>query len=136
MEVQLHGVESRLFQLEKKEGGEEEECSQEKRMEASWLGEAKEVDRRVGRRVRIKNDKEEGEGRKEEKRICLELGIDICLNFQNFLLGFASLVFAASLSKNYYFLACIELKRKYVWCLGPCLVMQSKVQTNPKESIQ
>jgi hypothetical protein len=35
MEVHLHGVESRLFQLDKEEGIEGEECSQEKRIEAS-----------------------------------------------------------------------------------------------------
>jgi NADPH-dependent curcumin reductase CurA len=49
--------------------------------------------------LRIKKDNEVGGGGGEEKRrFCLELGIDICLNFQNFLLGFASLGFATSTS--------------------------------------
>jgi hypothetical protein len=112
MEVHLHGVESRLFQLEKEEDIEGEGCSQEKRIEASWFGiAAAEVKRRVEKRVfRIKNDNEEEEEEEEEekeveeekrRRFCLELGIDICLNFPNFVFGFASLGFATSASLSF-----------------------------------
>lgn len=45
MEDQLHGLESRMFQLEKEDDEdkeeEAEECSQEKRSEASWFEAAK-----------------------------------------------------------------------------------------------
>ena len=115
MEVHLHGVESRLFQLEKEEDIEGEGCSQEKRIEASWFGiAAAEVKRRVEKRVfRIKNDNEEEEEEEEEerrRRFCLELGIDICLNFPNFVFGFASLGFATSASLS----LCLK---HYISCL-------------------
>jgi hypothetical protein len=99
MKAHLHGLASFIFQLEKDgEGGEAELCSQEMRMETSWFAVKAGVKRRVmKKKSKEKNDEEEEE--EEEEEDCLELGIDdICLNFQTFLLGFASLGFAASLS--------------------------------------
>ena len=53
----MHGLESRLFQLVKEECGVGEECSHEKRMEASWFGAAKVVVVKKNRNE-IKNDEE------------------------------------------------------------------------------
>lgn len=48
MEVQLHGLVSRMFQLEKIDGGGDAELwSHEKRVEASWLAEKARPQRRV-----------------------------------------------------------------------------------------
>ena len=58
----MHGLESRLFQLEKEECGVGKECSHEKRMEASWFGAAKVVvvkKKKKKKRNEIKNDEEE-----------------------------------------------------------------------------
>jgi len=104
MKAHLHGLASSIFQLEKDgEGGEAEVWSQEERMETSWFAVQAGVKRRVMRKSKKKNEEEEEEEEEEaeeEEEDCLELGIDdICLNFQTFLLGFASLLgFAASLS--------------------------------------